>query len=79
MACQCRALVDRNSSNALNELPSKKREVELELEDIGDGDHKAQSTITTPPECIYINSASARVKRLIIGYVDASLKEYADV
>ena len=45
MACQCRVLVDRNSYKASHELPSKNREVDLELEDIGDGDHKTQSKI----------------------------------
>ena len=44
-ACQCRVLVDRNSSKASHELTSKNREVDLELEEIVDGDHKTQSKI----------------------------------
>ena len=48
LPCQCRALVDRNSSNALNELPSLDKEVALELGDVVDGGHKDQSTITRP-------------------------------
>ena len=48
LSCQCRALVDRNSSNALNELPSLDKEVALELGDVVDGAHKDQSTITRP-------------------------------